>query len=65
MSVSKKKYSKAKIHITEDNKTFFTVDGRVLDEKINKNDLKPHINGFFVCWICGYNWDVNFYNNFP
>ena len=36
MSISKKKYSKAKIHITEDNKTFFTVDGRVLDE----NEMK-------------------------
>ena len=36
MSVSKKKYSKAKIHITEDNKTFFTVDGSVLDE----NEMK-------------------------
>jgi len=34
--MSKKKYSKAKIHITEDNKTFFTVDGRVLDE----NEMK-------------------------
>jgi hypothetical protein len=33
MSVSKKKYSKAKIHITEENKMFTTVDGRVLDEK--------------------------------
>ena len=36
MSVSKKKYSKAKIHITEDNKMFTTVDGRVLDE----NEMK-------------------------
>ena len=33
MSISKKKYSRAKIHLTEDNKTFFTVDGRVLDDK--------------------------------
>ena len=33
MSVSKKKYSKAKIHITEENKMFTTVDGRVLDDK--------------------------------
>ena len=33
MSISKRKYSKAKIHITEDNKMFTTVDGRVLDDK--------------------------------
>ena len=36
MPISKKKYSRAKIHLTEDNKTFFTVDGRVLDDKERK-----------------------------
>ena len=35
MSISKKKYSRVKIHLTEDN-AFFTVDGRVLDDKERK-----------------------------
>ena len=42
MAISKKKYSKAKIHITEDNKMFTKVDGRVLDDKEMK-ELRAYL----------------------
>ena len=42
MPISKSKYSRAKIHLTEDNKSFFTIDGRVLDD-IEIKELRTYL----------------------